>query len=212
MRVPAAAEVAPAFFRCIDALAQQHTNPVLLLLEGIDRLESQRRYPEGGLSLMDDRWRCFYHCHDAPQRPPEEHGHFHFFAACEAPGGSRSWSHVAALSMDGEGQPLAWLTLNRWVTDGPWLAAETLAGLLNWPTVRDETPLLQRWLALAAQFYAELILELLTCRDRNLMEIKASAPQADILEDRSVYQLSARRVDLRADLTTALIGEDEVSQ
>ncbi len=201
--LPEPAATAPAFLQCIVELARAETNPVLLLLEGVTRLERERRYPEGGLSLMDGHWRCFYHCHAAPEKPEEEHGHFHFFAACETED-APAWTHVAALSMDHEGQPLRWFTVNRWVTDGPWVAAPALRALLQWPDMGGEIALLQRWLSLVVRFYAPAISHLLEQRDRMLTEIKPEAAQRTILEDRQIYLLSARPVDVQADLVAAL--------
>jgi len=205
--LPEVSEAALGLLHCIEALAQEQTNPVLLLLRDVARLEAGRRYPQESLLLMGDRWRCFYHCHDSPAKSPEEHGHFHFFAAC-GDGTVRRWTHVAALSMDQQGQPLCWFTVNRWVTDGPWVAAQALGGLLHWQQVGEKIPLLQRWLSLAAQFYAGTILDLLSQRDHKLMEIKPASPQADILEDRKIYLLSRQQIDLRADLTATLTETD----
>jgi hypothetical protein len=195
----AAAGSGPAalLIAAIEDFAAARSNPVLAVLDGAEQVEEGRKYPATALEFAGDRLRAYYHCHPAANRFAGEHGHFHIFGA--DPGAAREedrWVHLAGLSMDGMGQPLAWFAVNRWVTGGGWLAAAQTASLLDGVEPAAGMTPTERWICGMLGVYGAELGDLLLLRDRRLMEIKAQSPDADILNDRSIYALAEQTVKL----------------
>lgn len=189
-------------YACLREMAERDTNAVLMTLEHADAVETGRRYPADGLTFANNRWRAFYHCHEEDYACYEnEHGHFHIFTDI----GDQQWAHVAGLSIDTCGQPLQWFTVNRWVTDGPWLDREQLLKNLQTSVSNEQEPLSGRWLFAMLQTYQGELAELFHARDSR---IHAGAEQKQIeviLEDRSMYTLAARPIELQAMLERYLL-------
>ena len=187
--------------RSTQAMAAANQNPVLAVLPDDGSLVVEQKYPSDRLRFCNGDWRGFYHYHQAPGRPEGEHGHFHFFVRTgDTATAESTWSHLAALSMDGFGQPMRWFTVNRWVTDGPWLTAEQLIPLLDRLPDPDDLSTLEQWLVAMLGLYQESLAELLRVRDRQLSHINAVKDDKNILENRDVYQLSSSPIDLLARL------------
>lgn len=183
---------------------RRRTNPVLDVLPATEPFRLNRKYPEKRLRFGDDNWRAYYHSHSDQYRAPwDEHGHFHLFYRVDNQGHSATdWSHIAALSMSAEGQPVRWFTVNNWVCGDRWEAAAELVKQIRFST-EGEQPV-RRWLAAMAGFYQEKILELLLDRDRELDRVKGNQPIADALSDRSIYYLANQAIDLKRELSVAL--------
>ena len=96
----------------------------------------EEHYPQGDVYDSESHSQYYYHAH----RPESgEHGHFHTFLRAkgmrrsvkpvpysgdaERPKGKDAPSHIAAISMDGPGMPIALFTTNRWVTGETFYAA-----------------------------------------------------------------------------------------
>ena len=186
----------------LQEMAAQKTNAVLELLSNIDHLETERPYPETGLLFAADRWRAFYHCHEATSMHPKEHGHFHIFTAV----GNQAWAHVAGLSIDAEGQPLQWFTVNRWVTDGPWLERDKLRSQLK-TAVADirEGGLAGRWLVALLQLYHDTLTDLLIKRDEQIQLNLKGRSLIEALNDRDIYSLATQPIDLQSMLEKHLL-------
>ena len=79
---------------------------------------------------------------------------------------------MIALSMDGQGQPLAWFTVNQWVTGARWLSAKDTASLLA--TVKDipkGASLVEKFLLYLIELYQADLEAILYERDRFLTKI-----------------------------------------
>jgi hypothetical protein len=183
-------------------MAAQKTNAVLELLGNNGRLETERRYPETGLLFAADRWCAYYHCHEGTPIHPKEHGHFHIFTAI----GNQAWAHVAGLSIDADGQPLQWFTVNRWVTDGPWLERDRLLSQLN-TAVADtgEGGLAGSWLVALLQLYHDTLTGLLIKRDEQIQLKLKGRSMIEALDDRDIYTLATQSIDLQSMLEKHLL-------
>jgi hypothetical protein len=189
-------------YACTEEMARQRTNAVLEVLQGVTDVQWRRRYPAGHLRFRGACLRAFYHCHRVPGRPADEHGHFHVFVRASREADTlEHWTHAAALSMDGMGQPLAWFAVNRWVSGGRWRKARTILALLDRVAIPAGARLPERWLGAMLRAFRPAIAELLARRDRELKRLSASRAAAEILADRSVYILAAEPVDLLARLS-----------
>lgn len=187
-------------FQVIQNMGELHTNPVLNLLGENPNIIENQKYPTGYLCFGSETWRAYYHCHAAPNKLMNEHGHFHIFARLEDEiHNSQAWSHIVALAMDNMGQPLSWFTVNHWVTGKTWKSANELNILLeNLPIVRDES-LVEQWLIAMLRFYRANIQELLENRDAQIIVLKRRTGK-EILEDSNYYELSTRSINLLKEL------------
>jgi len=186
----------------LQEMAARQTNAALELLANVEQPETERPYPEGGLLFAARRWRAFYHCHESTALHPKEHGHFHLFTDI----GNRDWAHVAGLSIDTEGQPLQWFTVNRWVTDGPWLQQQRLPVQLNHAAAAGEDDsLVGNWLLALLQLYRDTLSCLLIRRDKQLQQGLPGRSKADLLDDRAIYTLATESIDLQSMLEQPLL-------
>jgi len=182
-------------------MAEVETNPVLQVIDITQPLEENKKYPAGLLHFSQAGWRAYYHCHPASRagnhRFQGEHGHFHIFVRIQNT--PEKWSHLVALAMDPLGQPLGWFTVNHWVTAEAWLDAEKLIKYLqNIPFAKQDT-LTESWLlSLLAASYNDIV-QILISRDQHLQEYqRQQQPEIDSKQDRSIYVLSERAIDLIA--------------
>jgi hypothetical protein len=179
----------------LQEMAAHKTNAILKLLGDIDHLETERHYPETGLLFSADRWRAFYHCHETTSIHVKEHGHFHIFTVTD----NQAWAHVAGLSIDNEGQPLQWFTVNRWVTDGPWLERDEFPGQLKTAAADDgDDGLPGRWLVALLQLYHGTLRDLLIKRDAQIQLKLKGRNKVETLNDREIYTLSTQSIDLQS--------------
>ena len=187
-------------FQVIQNMGEVHTNPVLNFLGEDPNIIENQKYPAGYLCFGGETWRAYYHCHAAPNKQMNEHGHFHIFARPrDEIHNSNAWTHLVALAMDNMGQPLSWFTVNHWVTGKTWKSANELNVLLeNLPIVRDAS-LTEQWLIAMLGFYRTNIQVLLENRDIQVNKIK-NETGTDISEDRNYYELSTRSINLLEEL------------
>ena len=187
-------------FQVIQNMGEVHTNPVLNLLGDNPNIIENEKYPAGYLCFRGETWRAYYHCHVAPNKLKNEHGHFHIFARLKDEiHNSNAWSHVVALAMDNMGQPLNWFTVNHWVTGKTWKSAVELNVLLeNLPIDSDES-LVEQWLIAMLKFYRADIQELLENRDIKVSKLKDKSDK-EIFKNRDYYELSTRPINLLKEL------------
>jgi len=206
MPVPAAdslRQAARVVLDCLEDMGARHTNAVLELYPAQGEIIEHHRYPPDGLHIAGDTWRAYYHSHDYPDRPREEHGHFHIFRKIAERGrGMQDWAHVAGLVMDREGQPLCWTAVNRWVTGGMWLPADQLGNIVSAITP-DVDPPVARWLLAMIKLYRNELILLFRQRDKILLQHNPDDWTA-LQEDRSVYRLARRKINLASDLLSIL--------
>ena len=181
---------------CLNQLGQQHTNAVLLSLDGAQSIKPYQRYPETAYCFAEDHWRAFYHSHGAQTGEAHEHGHFHFFTRLDR---QDDWAHVVALGMDGYGQPIEMYTTNKWVTGGAWFEpAHARAAFARLESSEDE-PLPLSWFKYILLLFQDEIHDLLINRDRQLLTLFARDREQGFL-DRSIYYLSSMQLNLNAQL------------
>lgn len=188
-------DISCELFACLQAMGARQTNPVLEILDCDMPIREWEKYPSDYLRFGGG-FRAYYHCHAAPEKPQDEHGHFHVFRRIPGADGKNAWTHVAGLSMDRMGQPLRWFAVNLWVTGGVWLDAPILMPFLERLSQETGDPLSGRWLAAMLRLYRREIELMLKRRDQNLTRIKASHAENDIFQERSVYGLAEQPIDL----------------
>ena len=134
------------------------------------RFELWQHYPRHDAIDESGRWQFYFHAHDPAEnghaRQAQEHGHIHLFR--RSPDGTLS--HLAGLSLDKRGLPLAWFAPNQWVTGERWMDAQALTHDLQAIDLRLRGPLAgaARWLADMVCFYADTLHLMLQERDEAL--------------------------------------------
>lgn len=184
---------------------ERRRNPVMDILPENEPFQANRKYPESRLKFGHDQWRAYYHSHAVPGvgGNDKEHGHFHLFRRVDDTGTvENDWSHVVALGMDRNGQPLRWFTVNNWVTGDHWLPAAELQTRIA--SECDNEPLICRWLGALLGFYQPVIARLLLERDHALSLRHHEKTAIAVLSDREIYFLSEAPIDLLSDLSFAL--------
>lgn len=152
-------------------------------------------YPDDDARDSETRSRWYYHVHAPGDRDAAEHGHFHLFlhrsqlddpaavlaAPAEGEDAAAHVTHIAGLSVDHSGVPLAWFATNRWVTDEFLYPADTMIAHLDRYNV-DATPeddLVNRFLTAMVALYRPELSDLLRERDAALAElVKVGGPEA----------------------------------
>lgn len=152
-------------------------------------------YPDDDARDGETRSRWYYHVHAPGERDPAEHGHFHLFlhrtqlddpvamlaAPAEGEDAPAHVTHIAGLSVDHSGVPLAWFATNRWVTDEFLYPADTMIAHLGCYNV-DATPeddLVNRFLTAMVALYRTELADLLRERDAALAElVNVGGPEA----------------------------------
>ena len=190
---------AAMLFDCIQKMGTLRSNPVLELLRDIPAFVQGEKYPQPALTFGNDGWRSYYHSHPVTDADVREHGHFHLFT--RKAGG---WAHLAALSMDQEGQPLRWFITNRWVTGSDWTDRNNLLAAINALMPPEEPDVLRQWLASLLKFYQPELGDLLDARDARIDGLREGRSRDEVLGDRSLYELASMPIDLTAKLTSLL--------
>jgi hypothetical protein len=189
----------------IREFAALESNPVLELLQNVVQFELDHKYPADPLSFAHDHWRAYYHSHVSPISVNGEHGHFHFFCRVAETGvKSEDWTHVAGLSIDMQGQPLMWFTVNQWVTGDAWVPAEDLFNRLELSLLPKNEGLLLRWTMTMLCLYRDELRELLIFRDRKILSMQQKNTEQNILQSRSIYELSSSSINVLDKLSAVI--------
>jgi hypothetical protein len=184
---------------CRRELAARNRNIVSEVLA--DTLASEwRHYPDGEVYDPKSHAQYFYHTHPVSGRPVREHGHFHTFLRADgmpvgaaplilpeiavanvpslppqAPplkhGTREEVSHLVAIAVDSQGEPIRLFTTNRWVTGETWYRADDVIGMLDRFAIFEIEPseTLNRWISAMLRLFRPQIAALLRMRDENVM-------------------------------------------
>lgn len=184
----------------MNNMGQQHTNIVLMSLNGARRVKPYQRYPDIPYSFGNQHWRAFYHSHESPENLNDEHGHYHFFTRQKQ---GEEWSHVIAMGMSQHGQPTRLFTTNLWVTSGKWFETRLLIPQLNILSGSRDNDLATDWLKYVLLLFQFEISELLVARDNKVDRLFPNHHEQCYL-DRSVYYLSSMKINLKKQLLDTL--------
>ena len=206
----------PALEMLMDASMRMHEQGVPLMRRVVPADQEIRlwsHYPENDVVNGDLGCRYFYHCHPEEEREFGEHGHFHIFLSKAAMAKSHAplipapkskakradVVHIAALSVDTNGLPVRWFTVNRWVTDEWLYPAPGIIALLPQFNLAGSNgdPLVNDWITAMVQLSRPHIADLLTQRD---IELALRDPSG---EDRASEILSLSAIDLETLLSEA---------
>ncbi|MBI5259239.1 MAG: hypothetical protein HY855_22235 [Burkholderiales bacterium] len=181
--------------------AQRGRSLAQAALAGARHFVEWAHYPQDDCVDRRHGARFFYHAHDAAERAPNEHGHFHVFVTH-----ADTVVHLVGISIDANGLPTRLFTTNGWVTGGAWLDAGAMQPLLAGFSLQAAGRLapLARWISGMVHLYQAQIAELLHERDLTLAAwVRQHAPAgglAGALQDRAVHIVSQRPVSLLARL------------
>ena len=188
-----ASESAHYLLSVLTDMGEQKTNPVLLTLPDSEHIELKHKYYITPFQTKNLCFKGFYHCHTYPDKINSEHGHFHFFIKLNK---SKTWQHLAALSMNQQGQPEQWLTVNQWVTNSSWVEKKDLDTLVKDLLIFESENLLHEWIVAIIILYSDQLKELIEQRDQQLSLIKTTTENPDIINDRSLYRFSSAQIFL----------------
>lgn len=154
------------------------------------QFQAWQHYPQNDAMDSSGAWQFYYHAHDASHeggaRHPQEHGHIHLFRR----DGQGRLSHLAGLSMDPRGIPLAWFACNQWVTGERWKSAASMCHGLESLRLGLRGPLAGAalWFSDLVRAYAHplrsMLLERDTALERYCHQQRVSTKEA--LQERSI--------------------------
>ena len=211
-------DAAAQVLHCQSALAAEGRSVVSEVLSGSDSFEEWGHYPAGDIYDATTGAQYYYHAHAAGEREEGEHGHFHLFvrpptaglmlepdgrfASAGVCGQNGPIAHLIAVSTDAYGRPFRLFTTNRWVTDETWYSAGDIVQLIDHFRISRSQPSvnLNIWLGALVRLFKPLIEHLLLERDRviesHLAARDLTRKHEDLLEDRSLQNLSEARIDI----------------
>lgn len=187
-------EAAEVVIETITAMMQDG-RPLMARVLPDQHVHFWNHYPDDDARDAESRARWYYHVHEPGDRDPAEHGHFHLFlhrtqlddpagfSACPEEGeeAAAHVTHIAGLSVDHSGVPLAWFATNRWVTDEFLYPAETMIAHLARYNVdaTEEDRLVNRFLTAMVALYRDELAVLLHQRDEaQELLVRESGPSA----------------------------------
>jgi hypothetical protein len=190
-------EAARIVVETITAMAEEGQPLMTRVLPASDAI-CWEHYPDDDARDRETRSRWYYHVHAPGDRDPAEHGHFHLFlhrtqmdepagtiaAPAEGDEAPALVAHVAGLSIDHQGIPIAWFATNRWVTDEFMYPAETMIAHLDRFNV-DHTPeddAVNRFLTAMVALYRDELAQLLRERDARIAHLRERSVTGSIYE------------------------------
>ena len=211
-----------AAYELIEATVAMHESGVPLMRRVLPPTDTDtelwEHYPENDAVSPHAGSRYFYHCHPVEERGADEHGHFHMFMAKTAMSKPRSVAiapignkaraqtpkvvHIAALSVNPAGLPIALFTVNRWVTN-EWLYPhdQIMAAIDKFDLSGAQCDaLVNKWLTGFVHLARPIISELLIKRDAALAAAGWDG------ENRALEILSTTTVDLQGLVETHIDG------
>lgn len=174
--------------------AQRGSSLAWAALAGRTVFETLAHHPRHDVVDRTSGTRFYYHAHPVAGDALQEHGHFHLFAH-----EGQRFSHLAALSLDGQGRPLRWFCTNQWVTGEHWRSASQWHGLVQGFRLQTRGRLapVARWLEAMVSLYRDDLLALLQDRDAIVACAGRSARQRDALfNNRALHMLCSQPISL----------------
>jgi hypothetical protein len=226
-----AATAAAIIRECRHELAARGSNVVREVLGASGAVDAWRHYPAGDGYDPVSHGQYFYHRHHADE--PGEHGHFHLFLRAEgmpegtlplllpetaianlptppqaAPakrGARDEVSHLIAIAVDHDGEPVRLFTTNRWVTGETWYRADDVVRMLDRFALDAAEPagIANAWLVAMVRLYQPEIAMLLRERDRTVMDPRRRRRRIDVFEDPRLEVTSSLAIDLESRLAAA---------
>lgn len=207
-------EAAEVVIDTITAMASEGRPLMTRVLPAGDVLH-WAHYPDDDARDEHTRSRWYYHVHAPGDRDPAEHGHFHLFlhrtqmtgpvepqaAPLEGEEAPAQVTHIAGLSIDHSGIPLAWFATNRWVTDEFLYPADTMAAHLRRYNV-DATPedsLVNRFLTAMVALYRSELAALLHRRDEALAKLVQAGGRSAYEADNDILATCPIDLDTKID-------------
>lgn len=136
-----------------------------------------KRYPEQSIVDYDSKCSYFYHSHR-----PKEHGHFHIYFSNDEIISTlqpyAKWNkktnhtHIVALSMHPDGEPIGLFIPNQWVTKDNWYYLKDMIAMLDHYEIGHPYPSWpsNQWLNNMLKLFRPQIEELITSRDQFFLE------------------------------------------
>lgn len=112
-------------------------------ISGAIKSDESIHYPENDFIDIDSGSQCFFHRHKSSEIGITQH--FHFFRNWAPPfikefDGRNITTHIAALEVNENFEPISWFTLNQWVTGNYFLLSDDLKSLchnFNFNTIKN---------------------------------------------------------------------------
>lgn len=193
----------------MHALSQRGEQVVQSMI-GKNTFSEWDHYPDNDVRDNKNASQYFYHAHTGLQRPFDEHGHFHLFVHAEEMGLRKANprfnpapAHLVAVSMNAQGLPSGFFTVNRWVTKGPWLTFDQCEyGLKHFRvTGRQGKKEINSFLTSLVQMYFPHIMTLLKQRDHIMQTLSAERDRRTVFADHTIEVLNYLPIDLMRDIT-----------
>ena len=227
-----AASAAAVIRECRRALAARGSNVLLEAVGHAGGADAWRHYPAGDGYDSVSHAQYFLHRHATPDEPAEA-GHFHLFLRAEgmppgtlplllpeaaianlptppqaAPlkrGGRDEVSHLVAIALDHDGEPVRLFTTNRWVTGETWYRADDVIRMLDRFVLDAAEPAgpVNAWLGAIVRLYQPEIAMLLRRRDETVMDPRRRRRRIDVFEDTRLEVTSSLAIDLDQRLAAA---------
>jgi hypothetical protein len=223
-----AASAAAVIRECRDRLGSRGSNILREVIGLGATVDDWRHYPAGDGYDPVSHAQYFFHRHSRQEAPEAagEAGHFHLFLRAEgmpdeiqplllpeaaiakehlppqaAPskrGARDEVSHLIAVAIDAEGEPVRLFTTNRWVTGETWYRAEDLIHMLDRFTLVAAEPasLVNDWLGALVRLYQPEIAMLVRKRDEEVMHPRRRRRRVDVFEDPKLEVTSSLAIDL----------------
>jgi hypothetical protein len=206
--------MADAGVKVVDCIRDLHgggSNLVTEILRASGDFTEWEHYPPHDVHDPKSHAQYYFHAHPPDDRDDPDYGHFHTFMRVEgmfasipsadakdAGSDNNPLSHLIAISMSPTGMPERLFTTNRWVTGETWYKAADIIAALDRFIVDLDHPsrLVNEWLTAMFVLFRPQIEELLTERDRVILQWRTDHPDADVFEDRRLEIVSSVEVSV----------------
>ena len=175
------------------AYAHRGTSLAHAALAGAQRFVEFQHCPRNDVSDARAGTKFYYHAH---RHDAAEHGHFHLFSY--GSGGRGDFVHLAALSLNHQGQATQWFTTNQWVTGERWESAEhVLAALAAFEVhTRGRLAPVAEWLTAMVRLFQPQLEVLVHERDRVMAHHIGHERAETVWANRNIDVLSTTPADL----------------
>ncbi|MEP3421990.1 MAG: hypothetical protein ABJN35_09675 [Erythrobacter sp.] len=214
-------QAAHTVIETITQMAQEQ-RPLMLRVVPEEGANFWTHYPKSDARDKFCKARWYYHVHAPGSRDAGEHGHFHLFLhRTQLPKGlePKVWppqgedakahvTHLIALSIDTNGIPRSWFSVNRFVTNEFLFPAETMIDHLPDFNVDNtkEDDCVNRFVTAMVALYRDEIAELLRERDAKHAELVAEHGDAAYEKASGLEVLSSIPIDLDAKISGMDLG------